>query len=164
MRPIGFVRTESSEEEIHTNRRNIVSDVVVNEELRDALEGIEGYSHLIVIFWMHRVSEKERRNLKTHPRHRNDLPQVGVFSVRERSRPNPIGLTVVELLERNGRVLKVKGLDAVDGTPVLDVKPYDYIDIRESISVPKWWFEDRPKGRTRWVKGTPIARRPPLRR
>ncbi len=54
---------------------------------------------------------------------------------------------MVELLERNGRVLKVKGLDAVDGTPVLDVKPYDYIDIRESISVPKWWFEDRPKSR-----------------
>ena len=148
IRPIGFVRTTSTEEEIHTQRSNVISEVVLRKGLEKALNGIESYSHIFVIFWMHLVPEQERRKLKTHPRHRVTLPEVGIFSVRERSRPNPIGLAVVELLERRENVLKVRGLDAVEGTPVLDIKPYDYIDIKHTIRVPDWWLEAHPKWRS----------------
>jgi len=139
--PIGFVRTAATEEEVHRNRSGIISEVVLRRGLQRALDGIEEYSHIFVLFWMHLASQQERRKLKTHPRHRLDLPEVGIFSVRERSRPNPIGLAVVELLERRKNVLKVRGLDALDGTPVLDIKPYDYIDMKKDIKIPSWWLK-----------------------
>ena len=66
--------------------------------------------------------------LTTHPRHRTDLPEVGVFQARGPERPNPIGLAVVELLKRDENILTIKALDAYDGTPVLDIKPYDAFD------------------------------------
>jgi tRNA-Thr(GGU) m(6)t(6)A37 methyltransferase TsaA len=157
MKPIGFVRTTADEGEIHTNRRNVVSEVVLDESLAPALRGIEAYSHVIVLFWMDRVTKEERARLTTHPRHREDLPRVGVFAVRMRSRPNPVGLSVVELMGRKKNVLKVRGLDALDGTPVLDVKPYDHMDVKEGIAVPEWWFKDHPG--SRWVKGRVALRR-----
>ncbi|MDA4134457.1 MAG: tRNA (N6-threonylcarbamoyladenosine(37)-N6)-methyltransferase TrmO [Thaumarchaeota archaeon] len=151
MRPIGFVRTTADEKEIHANRRNVVSEVVLEGRLAPALRGIEAYSHVVVLFWMDQVTEEERERLTTHPRHRDDLPRVGIFAVRMRSRPNPIGLSVVELIGRRKNVLKVRGLDALDGTPVLDVKPYDHMDVKEGIAVPEWWFKDHQGGRS--VKG-----------
>lgn len=148
VRPIGFVRTQATEKDFWTDRRNVVSEVVLSEKLARALDGMEAYSHVIVLFWMQLVTERMRARMKTHPRHKRDLPKVGIFAVRERSRPNPIGLTVVELLERKENVLKVRGLDAVDGTPVLDVKPYDYTDVKREIRVPEWWLKDHPKTRS----------------
>ena len=67
------------------------------------------------------------------------MPLTGVFAVRTMLRPNPIGLTLVELVKVDGNVLSVRGLDAYDGTPVLDVKPYDFWDMAENIKVPEWW-------------------------
>lgn len=145
VRPIGFVRTRASEEEFRTNRKNVVSEVVLDERLTPALDGIDAYSHIIVLFWMHLVTERMRATMKTHPKHKRDLPRVGIFAVRGRSKPNPIGLTVVELVERRKNVLKVRGLDALDGTPVLDVKPYDYMDVKQEITVPEWWSKVHPK-------------------
>ena len=78
--------------------------------------------------------------LTGHPRHRTDLPEVGVLSARGSQRPNPIGLAVVELLKREGSVLTVKALDAYHGTPVLDIKPYDSYDAISGIRVPEWWL------------------------
>ena len=89
---------------------------------------------------MHKLDESLRSTYKTHPRGREDLPLVGVLATRGKARPNPIGLTVVELVERRGNVLKVKGLDAYNGSPILDIKPYDYYDIKEGIRVPAWWL------------------------
>ncbi len=149
VKPIGFVRTRAAEEEFWTDRRNVVSEVILSEKLARALDGIEAYSHIIVLFWMQLVTERMRARMKTHPRHRRDLPKVGIFAVRERNRPNPIGLTVVELLERKENVLKVRGLDAVDGTPVLDVKPYDYTDVKREIRVPEWWLTSSSNVRMR---------------
>ena len=68
-----------------------------------------------------------------------DLPLLGVFATRTMFRPNPIGLTLVELLKVEGNVLTVKGLDAYDGTPVLDVKPFDAWDNATDAKVPEWW-------------------------
>lgn len=115
------------------------SEIVLREDLAEALEGVEGFSHLIVLFWMHRLPARERITLKVHPRGRLDLPLVGVFATRSPARPNPIGVTIVKLLERRGAVLRVQGLDAIDGTPVLDIKPYipDYHPVAR-VRVPSW--------------------------
>jgi tRNA-Thr(GGU) m(6)t(6)A37 methyltransferase TsaA len=89
----------------------------------DALEGIEGYSHLIVIGWMHQA---DRTLLRAVPRKISpDLPEKGIFSIRSPSRPNPVSVTVVKLHRvREGRILEVSFLDLIDGTPLIDLKPY----------------------------------------
>ncbi len=135
VKPIGFVKRESSEEDV--KEKNLVSRIVLKKSLSRALDGIEDFSHVFVIFWMHRIADTETA-LKIHPRGRADLPLVGVFATRAPNRPNPIGLTLVELVKRRGGTLWVKGLDAFDGTPVLDIKPYDKWDAALSVRVPKW--------------------------
>ena len=138
LKPIGFVKTKAVGKEVRD--RSNVSEIVFSEDLTEALEGIQGFSHLFVIFWMHEISEEERRTLKAHPRGRGDMPLLGVFATRTPRRPNPIGLTLVELLGVEGNVVTVRGLDAFDGTPVLDIKPFDYWDIAEDARVPEWWM------------------------
>jgi len=136
VKPIGYVRRVSKEEDV--KNRSLVSRIAIRKDLAEALEGIEGFSHLFVVFYMQQVLEKERRTLKVHPRGRIDLPLMGVFATRTAFRPNPIGLTLVELLERKSNVLVVKGLDAFDGTPVLDLKPADSRDMAANLRVPRW--------------------------
>lgn len=145
LKPIGRVRCNFSEEEIKTKRSSIVSEIVIEPQYAKALDGVESYSHLFVIFYMHKVPLKETIKLKIHPRGRIDVEKVGVFATRSRSRPNRIGLAVVKLLARRGNSLKVQALDALDGTPVLDIKPYDLIDAQKNIRVPKWWYTIRAK-------------------
>ncbi len=100
-----------------------ISDLIIDPEWTDGLEGLEVYSHIIVLFWFHKVKE-EKVLLKIHPMHRLDLPLTGLFATRTYNRPNRIGETVVSLVARQDNILKVKGLDALDGTPILDIKPY----------------------------------------
>jgi len=138
LKPIGFVRTEAVGKEVK-DRRN-VSEIVLRKDLVEALDGIEDFSHLFVIFWMHEISKEDRRMMKAHPRGRRDMPLLGVFATRTPYRPNPIGLTLVDLLGVEGNVVTVRGLDAFDGTPVLDIKPFDYWDIAEDATVPAWWM------------------------
>lgn len=118
---------------------NITSKVVIAPQLVEALDGIDGFSHVLIIFYLHKVDEDRRSLLKVHPENREELPLVGVFATRSPSRPNPIGVTVVKLLERQENVLKVLGLDAYDGTPVLDIKPYlRRGDLIEEATMPDW--------------------------
>lgn len=118
---IGFVERQNPEEEV--NDRDLVSKIVVEKEYAEGLNGVEDWSHLYVIFWMHGISDdKKTLTCPAKP----DIPSVGIFSTRAPIRPNPIGLTLVELVRREGNVLWVKGLDALDGSPVLDIKPYPY--------------------------------------
>lgn len=145
MKPIGFVRTGATEEELRTNRKNIQSEIVVNKKFARGLEGIDGYSHIFVLFWLHRVTDEMRMRLDGHMHRHDEASGLGVFATRGRNRPNPMGLAVVELLGREGNVLKVKALDALDGTPVLDLKPYDYIDRKDRIRVPDWWMKAHPR-------------------
>jgi len=143
-RPIGRVRCNFSEEEIKTKRSSIVSEIIIDPKYVIALEELESYSHLFVIFYMHKAPLKEIA-LKVHPRGRTDVEKVGVFATRSRNRPNPIGLAVVKLLEKRGNSLRVRALDALDRTPVLDIKPYDLIDVQKNVRVPKWWYTIRSK-------------------
>jgi tRNA-Thr(GGU) m(6)t(6)A37 methyltransferase TsaA len=144
-KPIGRVRCDFSEQEIKTKRSSIVSEVIIDPPYEEALDGVESYSHLFVIFYLHKVPLKETSALRVHPRGRADLEKVGVFATRSRNRPNRVGLAVVELLERQGNSLKVRGLDALDGSPVLDIKPYDFIDVKKGVHVPRWWHKIRSK-------------------
>ncbi|MFQ5811586.1 MAG: tRNA (N6-threonylcarbamoyladenosine(37)-N6)-methyltransferase TrmO [Anaerolineae bacterium] len=117
----------------------ITSQVVIASQFVDALDGIDGFSHVLIIFYLHKAEEDRRSRLKVHPENKEELPLVGVFATRSPVRPNPIGVTVVKLLERQENVLKVLGLDAYDGTPVLDVKPYlRRGDLIEEATMPDW--------------------------
>ena len=138
LKPIGFVKTKAFGKDVRD--RSNVSEIVLRDDLAEALDGIEDFSHLFVIFWMHEISEEERRTMKARPRGRGDMPLLGVFATRTPHRPNPIGLTLVELLKVEGNVVTVRGLDAFDGTPVLDIKPFDYWDMAEDARVPEWWM------------------------
>jgi tRNA-Thr(GGU) m(6)t(6)A37 methyltransferase TsaA len=138
MKPIGYVRRESKARAEDIRDRSFISKIVIRRNLLKALEGIEGFSHVYVIFFMHKVTEEEKRTLKTHPRGRTDLPLLGILATRNSLRPNPIGLTLVELLERRNNVLFVRGLDAFNGTPVLDVKGADSWDMTANTRVPDW--------------------------
>ena len=139
LKPIGYVRTQAKDDEVKDKTRT--SEIFIMPGLNEALDGIAEYSHLYVLFWLHEISEEKRKTLKIHPRGRTELPLVGVFAARTNLRPNPIGLTIVNLIKVEDNVLTVRGLDAFDGTPVLDIKPYDLWDIVKGVIVPKWWLK-----------------------
>jgi len=140
VKPIGYVVTEMSEDDIKRDRARAISRIVVYRKYADGLKGIDGYSHIIVLYWMHRLSRRRITPMVVRPRGRQDLPEVGVFATRNPRRPNPIGLTVVELIGVRDNLLTVKGLDALNKTPVLDIKPYDFYDIVLSPRVPDWFM------------------------
>ncbi|MBI4330531.1 MAG: tRNA (N6-threonylcarbamoyladenosine(37)-N6)-methyltransferase TrmO [Chloroflexi bacterium] len=121
--PIGFVRNKVKDKEYH-GWRDVVSDILVKEEYVPGLEGLADFSHVIVLFWLHRVTPEERATQKARPLRKAEIPELGVFAWHSSRRPNPIGMSTVKLLGvENGRV-RVQGLDAIDGTPVLDLRPY----------------------------------------
>ena len=139
LNPIGRVKTEAVGDEVKDKSR--ISQIIIRDELVEALDGVDGFSHLFVLFWLNQISNKQRMTLKVHPRGRMDMPLLGVFATRTNLRPNPIGLTLVELLKVEGNILTVRGLDAVDGTPILDIKPFDSWDNVEKARVPEWWIK-----------------------
>jgi tRNA-Thr(GGU) m(6)t(6)A37 methyltransferase TsaA len=104
------------------------------------LKQITGFSHLIILYWMHlRDGEKERKTLLVFPKKHAVNVETGVFACRSPSRPNPIGLCVVELLTVADCVLKVKGLDAAEDSPIVDIKPYHpRADCIPNAHVPEW--------------------------
>ena len=118
----------------------MVSDIILDPQYEDALDGTEDYSHLLILFWLSRVPKVRREMKKIHPKSRQDLPLVGIFATRTQYRPNPIGLTLVELIGRKKNVLRVRGLDARNGTPVVDIKPisprHEFI---KGARVPEWY-------------------------
>ena len=137
LKPIGFVKTSAIGDEVRDKTRT--SQLVISKELTTALDGVDGFSHLFALFWLHKTSAKQQKLLKVHPRRRKDLPLLGIFATRTMTRPNPVGLTLVELVKVEGNVLTVRGLDAFDGTPILDIKPFDSWDTAETAKVPEWW-------------------------
>ena len=104
--------------------KEAVSEIVIDENRVALLDGIEEYSHITVLYWGHKVPEESRSVDRVHPMGRTDIPKMGIFSTCSPARPNPVLATVVRLHARRGNVLEVAGLDAVDGSPVIDIKPY----------------------------------------
>lgn len=137
LRPIATVKNNVKE----MGKRDwaqVVSELVFDPSFKDAIDGLEDFSHIIVLFWMHRSPAWQCSMSKIHPQMRPDLPLVGVLATRSPVRPNPLGMAVVRLLERRGNLLKVIGLDAIDGTPVVDIKPYLPKDPAAPARVPDW--------------------------
>ncbi|MGQ9921113.1 MAG: tRNA (N6-threonylcarbamoyladenosine(37)-N6)-methyltransferase TrmO [Desulfobacca sp.] len=114
--------------------------IVVAPARAEGLDGIEAFSHLWVIYWFHgNDTPEKRRTLKVHPRGNPLNPLTGVFATRSPMRPNLLGLQVCRLVERQGNRLEVAGLDAWDGSPVLDLKPYvPQIDAVPQATIPSW--------------------------
>lgn len=107
--------------------------------LAEGLAGLDAFTHALVVFHMHEDPDGEPPALQRRPRGRADMPRLGVFAQRGRMRPNPLGVTAVRLLRVEPGRAVVRGLDALDGTPVLDLKPYvPAFDRRDDARVPEW--------------------------
>lgn len=116
-----------------------LAELVIDPSLRGILEGIEDFSHLVVLYWAHEVPSESRSITRVHPRGRKELPLVGVFATLSPARPNNICVTVVRLVGRDGNVLTVEGLDALEGSPIIDIKPYlPHLYPTEGVKVASW--------------------------
>ena len=142
MEPIGRVRTPRAEAE-DDYWGGVESRIVLEDRFdADALLGLEDFSHAEVIFHFDQVGEQQIVRGARHPRNNRDWPRVGIFAQRGKNRPNRIGTTIVHILRREGRVLHVAELDAVDDTPVLDIKPVmeEFLP-RTALRQPAWSHE-----------------------
>jgi len=118
---------------------NELSKIRIFQEFCEGLQNINDFSHLIILYWFHlRDNEQERNVLKVVPKRHKNAPQVGVFASRSPSRPNPIGLCIVELVKIDGCILIVKGLDAFEGSPIIDIKPYLPEEFVLNAKAPEW--------------------------
>ena len=136
LRPIGYVRSEIKEP-TRERRPDIVSEVVIDASLTEGLDNLDEFSHIIILYWIH--LSRGPAPTKVHPRGNPGNALMGVFATRSPDRPNPIGKSTARLLRRRDNVLTVQGLDAIDGTPVIDIKPhipgYDSVD---DARAPSW--------------------------
>jgi tRNA (adenine37-N6)-methyltransferase len=149
LKPIGVVHRGASDDEVRQEARGLDSVIEVYPEYQDALDGLEGYSHLYVIGYFHKLRPEQVGLLKVRPKRLTryglrveELPLVGNFALDSPTRPNPIGLSLVRLLGiQEARKLLVRDLDYFDGTPVLDIKPYQAGYRVEEYRLPRWATE-----------------------
>ena len=139
MTPIGAVKcavTEMSQ----GGWAKIDSEIHLDPQLAGGLQGLAGFSHILVTFALDRaLGFDPAKQLMRKPKGREDLAAVGVFAQRTKYRPNPLAVTTVKLLGIEGNVLRVHALDALDGTPVLDIKPYmPPFDRMDDVKMPPW--------------------------
>lgn len=108
----------------------------------EALQGLSEFSHAEIIFYMDQVDEDKIQRRARHPRNQKNWPTVGIFAQRGKNRPNRIGSTICKILKVDGVELYISGLDAIDGTPVLDIKPWVLeFGPRGEIEQPQWMTE-----------------------
>lgn len=139
LHPVGVVRN-TIHDPVDMDWAKVVSELHLDAAYAPGLAGLEDWSHVVVVFVMHRATFDPTADLVRRPRGYDDLPVVGIFAQRSHHRPNLIGTTAVKLLGVDGSVVRVRGLDAIDGTPVLDIKPYAPIyDGATNPMVPAWF-------------------------
>jgi formylmethanofuran dehydrogenase subunit E len=139
LKPIGIIHSpyQAGQAPYQGVGRKEICQVEIFPEFEEGLKDIEGFSHIILIYWFHR-SQGYHLLVKTPW----DTKPHGLFTTRSPHRPCPLGLSVVELVAREKNILKVRGLDAVDGTPLLDIKPYvPSIDGKTNVKV--GWLEGK---------------------
>ena len=114
------------------------TEIVLDKKYEKALRGLEDYSHVIVIFWMNEAEGIVR--LEHQPQGNPEVPKVGIFATRCQWRPNCVGISTVPLISVEKNVIKVRGLDIIDNTPILDIKPYlpDYDNAEGKVRLPEW--------------------------
>lgn len=145
LKPIGMIRTTATDEEVKAQDQPIQGELEIYPEFAEALDGIDGYSHLFVFCYFHHLRPEQIGPLQVKPRRLlrrgftlDELPSLGVFALDSPTRPNPIGLTLVRFLKRQGQRLFVEGLDYFDGTPILDIKGYGPSYRADDYTVPTW--------------------------
>lgn len=117
----------------------IVSEILIADRFAGLLDGIEEYSHIIVLYWGHEVPDAGRELTRIHPAGCTDYAEKGIFATCSPARPNPVLMTVVHLLKKDGNRLSVRGLDAIDNSPVLDIKPYvAEMFPHDDVRIPLW--------------------------
>jgi tRNA (adenine37-N6)-methyltransferase len=123
----------------HRRVGEVVCELVIDPEWEELLDGIEAFSHILVLYWPHLLDPARRKLRKVHPMGRKDMPLTGIFATCSPARPNPVLVSAVPLVARRGNVLEVKGLEAVDGSPIIDVKPYSksYLLV-DGLKMPAW--------------------------
>jgi tRNA-Thr(GGU) m(6)t(6)A37 methyltransferase TsaA len=137
--PIGFVKNSRKKPD-DDFWGDVVSEITISDKIsEESLLGIEDFSHLEIIFYFHMADLAKISISASHPRDNKDFPRVGIFAQRKKARPNLLGSTIVKLISSKGNKLKVSGLDAVDGTPVIDIKPVvrEFLP-NEEIRQPEW--------------------------
>jgi tRNA-Thr(GGU) m(6)t(6)A37 methyltransferase TsaA len=138
LKPIGFV-SSSVTEQTDENWGQITSRILLQPEHIGALSGLGDFSHAIIITYLHQAKYEKEKHLQRQPRGLESMPKVGIFSQRAKDRPNPIGVTAVKILNVEDACLEVQGLDAINETPVLDIKPYyPHYDKIDMPKVPEW--------------------------
>lgn len=133
--PLGYARNPVKKPTL-PGWKDVVTEIKIDKKYAKGLDGIEDYSHIIIVYWMDR---EKKCHLRHHPQGRSDIPFVGIFACRCPQRPNRIAFSTVKLISRKGNVLKVKGLDILEGTPIIDIKPYTpQYDKVNKAEVPSW--------------------------
>lgn len=140
LKPIGFAKSKIKEQQFGGFKENI-TEIILNKDYVEALEGLQDYSHIIIIYWMNEAEGIVK--LKHKPQGNPKVPELGIFATRCPWRPNCIGISTVKLLSIENNIIKVKGLDIIDNTPILDIKPYlpDYDNPEGKIKLPEWTKE-----------------------
>jgi tRNA-Thr(GGU) m(6)t(6)A37 methyltransferase TsaA len=142
LRPVAFVRSERAIAE-DDNWDSVAASIVLADDMPDeALDGLADFSHAEILFVLDRVSASDVVTGTRHPRGNPNWPRVGIFAQRGRNRPNRLGATIVRILGVDRRTIRVAGLDAIDGTPVVDVKPVirEFLP-RGDVRQPAWATE-----------------------
>lgn len=135
-KPVGYVRRPGAENEVEWSDLESGSSIEILPEFAPALLGLKGFSHIIVFFVFHKI---RRKALFVRPEDAPEIPELGVFSTCSPLRPNPLGMTVVKLASVRKNVVRVRGLDALDGTPVVDIKPFfGFEDETAGYRIPRW--------------------------
>jgi tRNA (adenine37-N6)-methyltransferase len=140
MKPVGHVlggRSEAIDDQWGASRARISLDPTQFDDT--ALAGLDAFSHVEIVYVFDRVTDDEIVTGARHPRGRKDWPKIGIFAQRGKNRPNRIGVTVCNVVSVSGLNLEIEGLDAIDGTPVLDIKPYlSGFAPRGDVREPEW--------------------------
>ncbi len=148
LKPIGVIHADASDSQIKEENREVEAVVEILPEFEEALEGLDGYSHLFIISYLHKLRPDQIGFLKVKPKRATrrgfklgELPILGVFALDSPTRPNPIGLTLVRLHKIGNGKLSVTGIDLFDGTPVIDIKAYQPDYEAKQYSVPGWYHK-----------------------
>ncbi|GAB1420130.1 SAM-dependent methyltransferase [Anaerolineales bacterium] len=141
IQPIGLIKNEIDSDDFQGQWGKVESELEIRPELAQGLEGLSDWSHIVVIYQMHQAHFDMEQDLFSRPMDIEGLPEIGIFAQRARQRPNMIGISAVRVLSVEGNIVRVKGLDALNNTPILDIKPYApiYDGVLDPM-VPGWFI------------------------
>ena len=157
IKPVGFVKSKLKNPSLKANHagieleqglreasteiryiRSLTCELVINPELQGILDGLEDFSHAVVLYWPHLLPPQGRSLTKVHPMGLKRFPLVGVFATCSPARPNPILITTVRIIDKKENILTVQGLEAVDGSPIIDIKPYTTYLSADDVKMSDW--------------------------